>query len=88
MRTEAEATASAEFTRLERAENRPVLWSANAPSHCEMTPVRVPSMMATRSPTEALAEIGSHLILDGRAPAYLPEPVVRLFDEPVLGNAR
>ncbi len=51
----------------------------------DMRPVGLPTMQARKSPSEAFAEIGSHLILDPGARKYLPEPIVRLFDERVFG---
>ena len=49
-----------------------------------MRPVRIPSIQAARSPAEAFAEIGSHLILDPLARQYLPKELVDYFDRRVF----
>jgi hypothetical protein len=54
----------------------------------KLRPTRVPSIQATRSPAEAFAEIGAHLVLDPKARAYLPAEIVAYFDREVFVSAR
>jgi hypothetical protein len=50
----------------------------------KLRPTRVPSIRATRSPAEAFAEIGAHLVLDPKARTYLPADIVDYFDRHVF----
>jgi hypothetical protein len=50
----------------------------------KLRPRRVPSIRATRSPAEAFAEIGAHLVLDPKARTYLPADIVDYFDRHVF----
>ena len=52
----------------------------------QMMPVRIPSMRAARSPSEAFAEIGSHLVLDPGAKRYLSRPIVRFFESEIFSD--
>ena len=72
------------FNSLESPGDWERLWRANRSLALGMKPVRVPTMGSIRSPAEAFAEIGSHLILDPRARTYLPRETVAYFDERVL----
>lgn len=49
-----------------------------------MRPIRVPTMQSIRSPAEAFAEIGSHLVLDQNARKYLPSELTAYFDANVF----
>jgi len=53
----------------------------------QMRPIRVPTMESIRNPTEAFAEIGSHLVLDRRARTYLPASVSQYFDDRVFAES-
>ena len=63
-------------------------WRINRTLALGMRPVRVPTMQSIRSPAEAFAEVGSHLILDQAARRYLPSDLVAYFDANVfVGHA-
>jgi hypothetical protein len=61
-------------------------WRINRTLALGMRPVRVPTMQSIRSPTEAFAEVGSHLILDRMARKYLPTGLAEYFDAKVFVN--
>ena len=54
----------------------------------KLRPTRVPSIRATRTPAEAFAEIGAHLVLDPKARTYLPADIVAYFDRQIFVAAR
>jgi hypothetical protein len=54
----------------------------------KLRPTRVPSIRATRSPVEAFAEIGAHLVLDPNARLYLPADIVAYLDRAVFVPVR
>jgi hypothetical protein len=87
-RTSADVTSltsfSAQYRRLADKGDWAGIWRANRSLALSMRPVRVPSMMSVRSPAEAFAEIGAHLILDPRARTYLPPETVAYFDAYIL----
>lgn len=68
------------------ADDHKAMRAFNREAALGMRPVRIPSMQATRSPAEAFAEIGSHLILDPRARMYLPREVVSYFESVVFAS--
>jgi hypothetical protein len=74
----------AQIPELDRLDGVEDLWQLSRRLALRMKPVRLPAMLAGRSPSEAFAEIGAHLIMDDRARSYLPPDVVAFFDSRVL----
>lgn len=75
---------SDQFAKLGRSGDWERIWRINRSLALQMRPVRVPTMGSIRSPAEAFAEIGSHLVLDGRARGYLLPAVVTFFEKHVF----
>ena len=73
-----------ELPDLERMGDWAGQWQLNRTLALAMRPIRIPSMQSIRSPAEAFAEIGSHLILDHKARTYLPRRVVEYFSANVF----
>ena len=86
----ADAAVMAEFgrevARFEQAADLASVRRLNRRLALEMRPVRMPTMQSARSPAEAFAEIGSHLILDPGARNYLPRSIVAYFDAQVFAG--
>jgi hypothetical protein len=75
-----------QFKELLKSRDAIGLWAANRRFALNMRPVRVPSIQSARSPGEAFAEIGSHLVLVPRARKYLPSELVTYFDREVFSS--
>jgi hypothetical protein len=90
IRSQAEATALTAFDnellRMEQSRSFREEPYLNRRLAMALQPVQYPTMQATRSPAEAFAEIGSHLILDPRAREYLPPKVVEFFSMRVFAR--
>jgi hypothetical protein len=86
--TEAEVAALVRFdddlARFEQSSSWAAQWRLNQTLALGMRPIRVPTMQSIRSPAEAFAEIGSHLILDQNARKYLPSKLTAYFDANVF----
>jgi hypothetical protein len=88
VKTPDEGTAPVRFDKdlacFEKSGDWQAQWRINRTLALGMRPVRVPTLQSIRSPAEAFAEVGSHLILDRTARTYLPTGLADYFDAKVF----